>query len=84
MNYDEKRAALIEYLKMKTQEADWHAVSDVANDLRVFEAIGPAETEPMKVCSPAMVDNRKPLLGSQKYSESPLTIHQWPYTSERI
>lgn len=29
---------LINYLKMKTEEGDWHAVSDAANDLRVLEA----------------------------------------------
>lgn len=29
---------LIEYAKMKLDEGDWHAVSDVANDLRVLEA----------------------------------------------
>lgn len=38
MNYDVKRAALIEYLKVKTAEGDWHGVSDAANDLRVLEA----------------------------------------------
>lgn len=43
MNYDVKRAALIEYLKVKTAEGDWHGVSDAANDLRVLEA-NPPET----------------------------------------
>lgn len=33
-----KIAALIEYLKVKIEERDWHAVSDAANDLRVLEA----------------------------------------------
>ena len=32
------RQTLIEYLKLKTSEADWHGVSDAANDLRVMEA----------------------------------------------
>ena len=32
------RETLIVYLKMKVEEADWHAVSDAANDLRVLEA----------------------------------------------
>lgn len=41
MNYDVKRAALIEYLKVKTAESDWHGVSDAANDLRVLEAQRP-------------------------------------------
>lgn len=29
---------MIAYLKLKTDERDWHAVSDAANDLRVMEA----------------------------------------------
>jgi hypothetical protein len=32
------RRILVEYLKSKTLEGDWHAVSDVANDLRVLDA----------------------------------------------
>lgn len=32
------RQALIDYLKMKVDQSDWHAVSDAANDLRVLEA----------------------------------------------
>lgn len=32
------REALINYLRMKVDECDWHAVSDAANDLRVLEA----------------------------------------------
>lgn len=37
---DQKSAkdTLIEHLKVKTAEGDWHAVSDAANDLRVLEA----------------------------------------------
>ena len=33
-----KREILISYLKVKTNECDWHGVSDAANDLRVLEA----------------------------------------------
>ncbi len=36
--YFAARDALIEYLKHKTEVADWHGVSDAANDLRVLEA----------------------------------------------
>lgn len=32
------RETLIEYLRMKVDECDWHAASDAANDLRVLEA----------------------------------------------
>lgn len=38
MTPEEEREALIRYLKVKTESADWHAVSDAANDLRVLEA----------------------------------------------
>ena len=38
MNYEEHRRILIEYLKAKVELADWHGVSDAANDLRVLEA----------------------------------------------
>lgn len=37
----EKRRALIDYLRMKADEADWHGVSDAANDLRELEARHP-------------------------------------------
>jgi hypothetical protein len=33
----EQRDALIQYLKVKVETADWHGVSDAANDLRVLE-----------------------------------------------
>jgi hypothetical protein len=33
-----ERDTLIAYLKMKVEQADWHGVSDAANDLRVLEA----------------------------------------------
>jgi hypothetical protein len=41
LSYAEKHAALVTYLKVKTEEADWHGVSDAANDLRVLEASQP-------------------------------------------
>lgn len=34
----EQRQVLIDYLLMKVQVSDWHAVSDAANDLRELEA----------------------------------------------
>lgn len=36
--YELSRQTLIDYLKVKVAEADWHGVSDAANDLRVLEA----------------------------------------------
>lgn len=36
--YKSRRSALITYLKVKADQADWHGVSDAANDLRVLEA----------------------------------------------
>lgn len=36
--YNQRRAALIAYLRVKCDQADWHGVSDAANDLRVMEA----------------------------------------------
>ena len=41
MTYEEHRRTLIEYLKAKVELADWHGVSDAANDLRVLEAAPP-------------------------------------------
>jgi hypothetical protein len=38
ITYPEARQKLIEYLLLKVGEADWHGVSDAANDLRVMEA----------------------------------------------
>lgn len=77
MNYGERRAALIEYLKSKTQEADWHAVSDAANDLRVMEAKGPAATEPLSAREHMLreasaaafraMDNRKSPIAEKPY-----------------
>lgn len=38
-SYINKRINLIQYLKDRIDDSDWHAVSDAANDLRVLEAI---------------------------------------------
>jgi len=38
MTYQQHREALIHYLKVKVEQADWHGVSDAANDLRVLAA----------------------------------------------
>lgn len=32
-----RRLILIDYLKEKLKECDWHGVSDAANDIRVLE-----------------------------------------------
>lgn len=40
-NFEHKRRSLIEYMKVKLDEGDWHGVSDAANDLRVLEAQQP-------------------------------------------
>ena len=32
-----QKATLVDYLKMKVELEDWHAVSDAANDLRELE-----------------------------------------------
>ena len=37
MTLQEQRDALIEYLKAKLVQEDWHGVSDAANDLRVLD-----------------------------------------------
>lgn len=37
MTYAEHHGALVVYLKVKVEAADWHGVSDAANDLRVLE-----------------------------------------------
>lgn len=37
-NFEHKRKSLIEYMRVKIEESDWHGVSDAANDLRVLEA----------------------------------------------
>lgn len=33
----DKKRILVDYLRMKTEDGDWHAVSDAANDLREVE-----------------------------------------------
>lgn len=38
MTYEEHHHTLVEYLQAKVAIADWHGVSDAANDLRVLEA----------------------------------------------
>lgn len=38
MNYDERRRIYLDYLKLKTNEGDWHGVADCAMDLRELEA----------------------------------------------
>lgn len=43
--YDSRRSALITYLKVKCDQADWHGVSDAANDLRVLEAEYQSESQ---------------------------------------
>lgn len=37
MSPKEKREKLVAYLLLKVEEADWHGVSDAANDLRELE-----------------------------------------------
>jgi len=37
MTSDLKKQILIQYLKYKVEEEDWHGVSDAANDLRELE-----------------------------------------------
>lgn len=32
------KARLVKYLKLKVEQADWHGVSDAANDIREVEA----------------------------------------------
>lgn len=38
MSYEEQRRILVEYLKMKVEQQDWHGVADAAMDLRELEA----------------------------------------------
>lgn len=37
--FEQRRETLIKYLLSMVEVADWHAVSDVANDLRELEAV---------------------------------------------
>lgn len=43
--FEEKRKILYEYILLKIEENDYHAVSDAANDLRVLEAANGVECE---------------------------------------
>lgn len=36
--YDALRAALITYMRVKLEQADWHAVRDACVDLEILEA----------------------------------------------
>lgn len=36
--YERHRRILIEYLRMKVEQQDWHGVADAANDLRELDA----------------------------------------------
>lgn len=66
MNYKDERAVLIDYMHTKIKSGDWHAVSDVANDLRVLEATNAPGVRALKefvTVGPYKIDNR----------ESPLT-----------
>lgn len=38
LTYADQHATLVRYLLAKVAIADWHGVSDAANDLRVLEA----------------------------------------------
>jgi len=40
-----KRDVMINYLLLCVEQADWHGVSDAANDLRVMEASGITDEE---------------------------------------
>lgn len=67
MTFDEKKKILIEYMKLKMEEADWHGVSDCANDLRELEA-SPAATKPPIVWVEAGSPLEKALLSHQMTS----------------
>jgi len=51
MNYEEHRRILIEYLKLKVELADWHAVWDVAIDLKNIEVEENARKAPTALYS---------------------------------
>lgn len=40
MNFAERKRTMIEYLRMKLDEGDFHGVQDAASDLRDIEARG--------------------------------------------
>jgi hypothetical protein len=37
-DFESRKKAYIDYMRMNIEQGDWHAVSDAANDLRVLEA----------------------------------------------
>lgn len=50
MTYEEKMKILVDYMKLKIEEKDWHGVCDCANDLRELEVeIKMKKTEPPKI-----------------------------------
>ncbi len=69
-DYEQQHIALVEYLRVKVDLGDWHAVSDAANDLRVLEArqevqslwdrIQPAYRVPVGVTAPDAIFTKPP------------------------
>lgn len=59
MRLTDRHSTLVTYLKMKVEEADWHAVSDAANDLRVLEV--QTQTEPDKRPTPITAESANSL-----------------------
>ena len=41
MSPTDKRRVLVDYLRMKLEDGDWHGVQDAASDLRDLEAANP-------------------------------------------
>jgi len=39
MTLKERKRVMVEYLKLKLHEEDWHGVCDAANDLRELEVL---------------------------------------------
>jgi len=35
---EQQIGVLVDYIRLKIEQADWHGVSDAANDIRVIEA----------------------------------------------
>lgn len=46
MSPPERHAALVQYLRAKLAEGDWHGVRDAAADLEVLEAQHPETRQP--------------------------------------
>ena len=61
MNLQQKKLTLIEYLKMKVSEGDWHGVSDAANDLREIEVALKLGSRVMAENYPVKPDKEVPL-----------------------